>query len=57
MPEPTTAQLLGAYQRELIREGFQPDLTELLVRDAASHILADGPLSADTSGYAEGKSA
>lgn len=33
--EPTTAEILGQYRRDLEAEGFQPDIVSTLVLDAA----------------------
>ena len=41
-PEPSTAQLLGTYARELTTEGVDPTTVRTLVIEAARHLLRDG---------------
>lgn len=53
-PEPTTAQILGQYRRDLEAEGFDPDMTGALVRQAAAEWdvmdLRVGPLARERPG-------
>lgn len=43
MSPQTTAEYLGKYRNEMVSNGItDPDLLNLLVRDAALAILADG---------------
>lgn len=39
MSEMTTAQVLGKYRRELIAEGFEPDVAECIASRAAFELI------------------
>lgn len=49
----TTAHAIGAFQRELIKEGIDPNLVDHLVRDALSHILKECPFIVADEGDAQ----